>query len=249
MKMDQRTHLEKLSSAETTTCNADVREDAMECLIYADGAEDRGKQLASALRGNGIGATRPVKPDECFDLLARRSWGCLVLIAAGDTRDVLEVLMRCRRTFPEVPPLVLVKRGDIDAAVQMMKAGAADCMETPVETGRLLTAITFLCRRAEDGSRDCRARLTPMERTVLGHILEGHTNREIARALCRSPRTIEVHRRHIMRKLGATNLVDLVRQTMHTDSAALLEDESMTSAHAAAPGRADVRLEGKRESR
>ncbi|MDI6451629.1 LuxR C-terminal-related transcriptional regulator [Anaerobaca lacustris] len=53
--------------------------------------------------------------------------------------------------------------------------------------------------------------LTPVATTVLQHILKGRTNRQIAEALRRSPRTIEVHRRHIMRKLGASTIVDLIR--------------------------------------
>jgi DNA-binding CsgD family transcriptional regulator len=62
-----------------------------------------------------------------------------------------------------------------------------------------------------------------MERTVLGYLLEGHTNREIADAMCRSPRTIEVHRRHIMKKFGAANLVELLRQTLYADDASHAE--------------------------
>jgi two-component system response regulator FixJ len=184
-----------------------------------------------------------VEQDECFDLLARHPWGCLVLAADGATRDVLDVLTRCRRTYPEVPPLVLVKHGDIDTTVQMMKAGAADCMETPVETGRLLAAVTTLCRRAGGESRSYRAHLTRMERTVLGHILEGHTNREIAQLLCRSPRTIEVHRRHIMRKLGATNLVDLVKQMMRSEDSGAPGSANGSPGDTTASGALEIGLE------
>ncbi|UCD51619.1 MAG: hypothetical protein JSW27_03115 [Phycisphaerales bacterium] len=188
----------------------------MECLVFADGDEQTAETLASVLTDNGIRVTRPVELYECFDLLARHCWGCLVL-GGGETDAMLDALAECRRIYPEVPVLVLVRHGDTETAVRAMKAGAADCVETPAEAARLLSAVADLCRQATPELSDCRARLTRMERAVLGHLLEGRTNREIADAMCRSPRTIEVHRRHIMKKCGAANLVELVKQTMHAD--------------------------------
>jgi two-component system, LuxR family, response regulator FixJ len=105
--------------------------------------------------------------------------------------------------------LVLVHHGDIRATVQAMKTGACDCLETPVESDRLKEIVERLL-----GSMDSRPPanpLTPMEITVLGHILEGKTSRQIADTLCRSPRTIEVHRSHIMHKLGVSTIVDLIK--------------------------------------
>jgi two-component system response regulator FixJ len=186
----------------------------MECLVFADGDERTAETLASVLGDEGIRVTRPLELDECLDLLARHCWECLVL-AGGETRAMFDALSQCRRIYPEVPVLVLVRHGDIETAVRAMKAGAADCVEMPVETARLLSVVTDLCCQAVREPPAYRAQLTRMERTVLGHILEGHTNREIADAICRSPRTIEVHRRHIMKKLGATNLVELLKQTLY----------------------------------
>lgn len=84
---------------------------------------------------------------------------------------------------------------------------------TPV---RQYALRTLLCRSTDGGGRDLRARLTPVEQTVLHHVLSSRTNRQIANLLNRSPRTIEVHRRHIMEKVGAANLVELVRKTIDT---------------------------------
>lgn len=53
--------------------------------------------------------------------------------------------------------------------------------------------------------------LTPREREVLALILAGHANKQTARLLGLSPRTVEVHRARIMRKLGAKNMADLLR--------------------------------------
>ena len=65
-------------------------------------------------------------------------------------------------------------------------------------------------RRALDGYLN--VALSEMEAAVLYALLEGKTNREIATVLHRSPRTVEVHRRNIMRKLEASNVVQLVKR-------------------------------------
>jgi DNA-binding NarL/FixJ family response regulator len=56
--------------------------------------------------------------------------------------------------------------------------------------------------------------LTRMETRVLGLVIEGKSSKEIAKALYRSPRTIEGHRSNLMRKLGANNLLDILKRTM-----------------------------------
>jgi two-component system, LuxR family, response regulator FixJ len=59
--------------------------------------------------------------------------------------------------------------------------------------------------------------LTPREREVLKEIVGGSSNKEIGRDLRLSPRTVEVHRAHIMSKLGAKNAADLVRIALGQD--------------------------------
>ena len=189
-----------------------------QCLMLVNGGGGVAETLTSALGRRGVRVTRAVQPRECLDLLATRRWGCLAVDADGAADEVLDVLSQSRRVHPEVPVLVLVRHGDTRTAVQAMKAGAADCVETPIDTARLVAAVIDLCRQAADASSGCHDPLTPMERTVLEHVLAGRTNQQIADMLCRSPRTIEVHRHHIMKKLGVSNLVELVKQAMHVVS-------------------------------
>jgi DNA-binding CsgD family transcriptional regulator len=59
--------------------------------------------------------------------------------------------------------------------------------------------------------------LTPRERSVLAYIMKGASSKEAARALNLSPRTIEFHRAHIMQKLGAKNIADLVRTVLRKE--------------------------------
>ncbi|HPC97323.1 MAG TPA: response regulator transcription factor [Sedimentisphaerales bacterium] len=187
-------------------------------LLLASDSPATAEMLAAALGTSNMRLTRSVKPDECLDLLGAHAWRLLILDAAGRTDVMLDVLSKSRRIYPDVPALVLVRRGDTHTAVQAMKAGASDCLETPVDPPLLRTAVESLCRQTPLQPVGRRAALTHAEQVVLGHILEGRTNQEIANLLCRSTRTIEVHRRHIMTKLGAGNLVELVKRAMQIET-------------------------------
>jgi FixJ family two-component response regulator len=104
-------------------------------------------------------------------------------------------------------------------AVRAMKAGAVDFLEKPFEEGQLLAAVT---RALDDNhqtlaaamiSTDAAQRiaaLTPRERQVLDILVTGKSNKEIAKTLGTSPRTIDVHRARVLQKLAATNLPELV---------------------------------------
>jgi DNA-binding NarL/FixJ family response regulator len=163
------------------------------------------------LAKRGIRVTRCAEQAECLDLLGRRRWHFLVLDALDQIHGTIRLF---KQSYPAVPVLVLVKRGDTATAVQAMKAGAADCIETPIATDRLRDIVDALDAWVRHHSQDSRVDLTPVEQTILRHILNGYTNRQIADLLSRSPRTIEVHRRHIMAKLNAPNFVELVKQAL-----------------------------------
>jgi two-component system response regulator FixJ len=191
---------------------ADTSKAVVKCLVFRGGSEEETLcTLASALGERGIHVTWSANPHQCFDLLVTRRWDSLIIDASGDAREPLDLLLRVTRTGADVPVLVLVRRGEITTAVRAMKAGAADCIETPVTTARLMSALASLPRQMIHKHPALYESLTPMERVVLRHILNGLTSRQIAGMLCRSPRTIHVHRRRIMAKLGAANLVELVK--------------------------------------
>lgn len=185
-----------------------------QCLMCGIDEAATAERVASLLGQQGIGVTLSASEAECLELLGRQSWHLLVIDATAATREPLRVLARCRASHPDLSVLVLVPRGGVATAVQAIKAGAADCIETPVQPARLFSAVAPLCGQADRDPFDPRKGLTEGERIVLRHILDGRTSREIAALLGRSPKTVEAHRHHIMNKLGADSLADLVRQMM-----------------------------------
>jgi len=146
---------------------------------------------------------------------ALRSGNCdLVVAAIGLTEpDGIELLTEARRIKPWVPVLVVTDRGDVPTAVRAFKAGAAGFLEKPLTNRTLLAGVMDALGPMVASNQRLDRPLTGAEMRVLRLILGAHSNSEIARFLCRSERTIEVHRRHIMAKLGASNIIELVRRS------------------------------------
>jgi FixJ family two-component response regulator len=118
----------------------------------------------------------------------------------------------------ELPVIFLTGHGDVPMSVRAMKAGAFDFLEKPIASealiARVRAALELDERRHEQHTRQRQARerfaqLTSREREVLDRILAGKTAKVIGRELGISPRTIEVHRKHILLKTGTTNVLEL----------------------------------------
>ncbi len=119
-----------------------------------------------------------------------------------------------------VPIVFITGHGDIPMSVQAMKAGAVDFLPKPFRDQDLLDAIrkavehdrTDRKQRAEISElRQRFAELTPREREVMGLVIRGLLNKQIASELGASETTIKVHRAQAMRKMQADSLPDLVR--------------------------------------
>jgi FixJ family two-component response regulator len=148
--------------------------------------------------------------------------GCAVLDVAMPGLDGLELQQALTSDGPPRPVVFITGKGDIPTSVRAMQAGAVDFLTKPVSNHDLLAAIG----RAEQQDTKSRERyadlaaiagkiatLTPREREVLGHIVIGRLNKQIAYDLGTVEKTIKVHRGAIMRKLGVRNVADLVRMT------------------------------------
>ena len=127
-------------------------------------------------------------------------------------KDGIELLTDIQHLAPWVPVLMITGYGDIPTAVKAMKAGAVDFIEKPLEKKNFVRKIKSILRKTVTAHPDLGSSLTRTETKILQLIINGKSNKEIATTLHRSARTIEVHRAHLMHKLGVDNLVDLVKR-------------------------------------
>lgn len=145
--------------------------------------------------------------------------GCVVLDVRmpGMRGPELQRAMLERRI--DLPVIFLTGHGDVSTSVDAMKLGAVDFLEKPVRAETLMGAIrTALARhrvrrgeeRRRRGIEERLARLTPREREVMGHVVSGRLNKQIASDLGISLKTVKAHRAKVMEKMEAESLAALV---------------------------------------
>ena len=154
--------------------------------------------------------------------------GCVILDLTMPGIDGLEVQAALNKRQCHLPLIFLTGSAAIRNAVDAMRAGATDFLEKPFDNDNLLRRVEAalsdqaILRQTRDAHADVvqrLARLTPREREVLSHISNGLTNKEAARALGTSHRTVEIQRTRIMEKTQAASLADLVRMSLLQDTA------------------------------
>lgn len=140
--------------------------------------------------------------------------------------DGLELQRILNERGNTVPIIFITGHGDIPQAVMAMQNGAFDFLTKPFEEGELLDKIDAAVnayrdgegeRRALDALHEAFASLTPREQEVMRLIGQGQSNKQIAEALGISPRTVEIHRAHVMEKMDAKSIADLVRKQTRID--------------------------------
>ena len=155
-----------------------------------------------------------------------RTPACILLDVHIPGKSGLDILKELRGEDYPAPIFMISGQGDIPMAVNAIKNGALDFIEKPFRgsdvVARVEAAIDARSQRdTGNGSGEPqrfyfpgREPLSRREQDVLAQIVAGASNKEAGRKLGISPRTIEVHRAHLMQKIGARNAADLIRIVM-----------------------------------
>lgn len=150
---------------------------------------------------------------------------CVITDVRMPEMSGLDLLRRLREMKIDVPVIVITGHGDVPLAVEAMKFGAMDFLEKPFDDEALLASVrSALTRQQGDAKRHAErveiegriAALSNRERDVLGGLVAGRANKQIAYDLGISPRTVEIYRANLMDKMRAGSLSDLVRMALIT---------------------------------
>ena len=151
---------------------------------------------------------------------------CVLLDVYMPVKTGLDILKELDATIYPAPIFIMSGGGDIPTAVEAVKNGAYDFLEKRLGTDAIVARVCETIsrwtqrQRTLDGAAPTSQsfpgcdRLTPREYEVLSQITAAASSKEAARNLGISQRTVEIHRLHIMQKLGAKNAVDLVRKVL-----------------------------------
>jgi two-component system, LuxR family, response regulator FixJ len=181
------------------------------------------------LEGGGFDATGYPSAD---DFLAAKvgmqaSGGCLLLDIRMPRMSGLALQQRLNHPQPHPLPIVFMTgHGDIEQAVQAMKAGAFDFLQKPFKEQTLFDTLnravesSLLAYRSQQRqwqARDQVDKLSPREREVMKHLAMGLSNKEVAKALGISDHTVHIHRQRITEKIGSGHAADLARLLLRAD--------------------------------
>jgi len=146
--------------------------------------------------------------------------GVILLDIRMPELDGVQVLEQMRSRTRIHPVLILSSHGDVATAVRAVRAGAIDFIEKPFSVSSLVQRVRELqdlveswqCDRSSIAdAKDRLSILTEREMEVAKEMAVGLSNKEIARKLDVSPRTVEAHRARLMKRLGVSSLADVVR--------------------------------------
>jgi two-component system, LuxR family, response regulator FixJ len=149
--------------------------------------------------------------------------GCILLDLRMPQMDGFGVMSALAERKIDWPVIVMTGHGEVPVAVRAMKLGAVDFIEKPFSEQALLGCFEagnrLLDERQQSGKRRQEAHgraalLTAREREVLQGLLSGHSNKQIAKQLGISLRTVEMHRGNMMDRLGASSLAEALTLAM-----------------------------------
>jgi len=145
---------------------------------------------------------------------------CLVLDIRMPGQSGLDLQAELVREDIRIPIIFITGHADVPMSVKALKAGAVDFLTKPFRDQDLLDAVGTALDRATrqrdeerrlSDVRACFEALTPREKQIMGRVVDGAMNKQIAHELGVTEITVKIHRGNMMRKMGARSLPDLVR--------------------------------------
>jgi len=193
---------------------------ADEIVFVVDDDADARDSLCALLESAGVASEAHESARAFLNAYQPGRPACLIADIRMPDMDGLELQEELNRRNAGLPVIVVTGHADVPLAVRAMKAGAVDLIEKPFDDTLLLASVTRALAQAHgareqaaviEAAKTRIASLSVRERQVLELLVAGQPNKIIAFELDISPRTVEIHRAHVMEKMEAKSLSDLVR--------------------------------------
>ena len=192
-------------------------------LVYVvDDDRDVRQALARLLRSAGLTVEAFGSAEAFLSQRLEDRPSCLVLDVRLPGPSGLDLQATLEQQQLGIPIVFVTGHGDVPMSVRAMKAGAVDFLEKPFDDDELLQAVERALELSREHGAERAARamlqgrfaaLTARERQVLGLVVQGLLNKQIADRLGAAEKTIKVHRGRVMEKMQANSVADLVRMT------------------------------------
>jgi FixJ family two-component response regulator len=189
-------------------------------VFIVDDEAEVSKSLRWLIESVGLRVETFSTASEFLERYSSRDPGCLVLDVRMPTMSGLELQERLNAQAIALPIIFVTGHGGVQTAVRALKGGAIDFIEKPFDDQRMLDlvqkaiAVDAENRRRAAAHAEASARhasLSVRERAVLDLLIEGRTNKEIARALGLSAKTVENYRANVMEKMAVSTVPHLVK--------------------------------------
>lgn len=193
---------------------------AREIVYVVDDDPSVRKGLTRLLRSGGFASETFESAQQFLDQHDARAVGCAILDLAMPGVDGLRLQTALREAGSVLAIVFLTGHGDVPSSVQAMKQGALDFLQKPVGDDQLLAVTRAAIERSRKLDVERReladieqrlATLTPREREVLGHLVAGRLNKQVAADLGTVEHTVKMHRARIMEKMRVRSFAALVR--------------------------------------
>jgi FixJ family two-component response regulator len=181
------------------------------------------QSLKLLFKSAGIAAEAAGSAQEFLSSYEASHPGCLVLDVRMPGMSGLEMQHELNVRGAMIPVIFITGHGDIPMAVEAMQHGAFDFLQKPFRDQELLDRVQRALSRDADNRvrmrhtdriRERLSSLSPRELEVLELVTQGKANKMVAGDLGVSQRTVEIHRAHVMQKMEAGSLAELVRMMM-----------------------------------
>lgn len=205
-----------------------MKERAATVFVVDDDAGVR-SAIRMLLKSVGLPTAPYASAREFLDSYDPAQPGCLILDIRMPGMSGMELQLELNQRGAMIPVIFISGHADIPMAVEAMQQGAFDFLQKPFRDQELIDRVQRALQRDAEHRNSLRgahqiqkllAQLTPREREVMDLLTQGKQNKVMAADLGLSQRTVEIHRAHVMEKMGARSVAQLVRMLMDVQNTA-----------------------------